>query len=306
MIRPFHLALALTCLTSLAAAQDEATLRAAFEGKSVTVKIDMPGTSRGVDIYPQNATPLDVRELANRLKEYGTALKPGQSVMVTKVVIKGKSHIEFQLGGGGYGTFGDLMSNSSSVSAPDQGETKAERALRDSIKAAQAAGTPTKRKQFERELASLRSERERENAKAEAEAAQANEAREANLRIKRMESGSRFNIRYREGLTAAGMTPDGVRQALAEYVDFPGTVTTAAAAQPAAAPAAAPSAGGFAALRKGLSLKDVEALLGPAASAGEQKEGSMLVMKRTYKKDGMLVTAKFVSDVLIDFTISPQ
>ncbi len=32
----------------------------------------------------------------------------------------------------------------------------------------------------------------------------------------------------------------------------------------------------------------------------------MTVMKRTYKKDGMIVTAKFVSDVLIDFTIAPQ
>ncbi|MGH7709927.1 MAG: hypothetical protein ACREOG_01510 [Gemmatimonadaceae bacterium] len=292
---PIYVALALTCISRVAYAQHEAALRAAFEGKTVTVKIDMPGTSRGVDIYPQNANPLDVRELANRLKEYGTALKPGQTVMVTKVVIKGKSHIEFQLGGGGYGTFGDVMSNSSSVSAPDQDETKAERVLRDSIKAASCC--PTRRKRFEKELASLRSERERENAKAEAEAAQANEAREANLRLKRIESGSRFNIRYREGLTATAITPDGVRQALAEYVDFPGGASTAAAA---------PAAGAFSALKKGMSVKDVESLLGPAASAGEQKEGSLVVMKRTYKKDGMLVTAKFVSDVLIDFTIAPQ
>lgn len=75
---------------------------------------------------------------------------------------------------------------------------------------------------------------------------------------------------------------------------------------PATVAAAASPSGGFAALRKGLSVKEVEVLLGPAASAGEQKEGTMLVMKRTYKKDGMLVTAKFVSDVLIDFAITPQ
>ncbi len=298
MLRPIHVALALTCLTRVAHGQNEAVLRAAFEGKTVTVKIDMPGTSRGVDIYPQNATPLDVRELAKRLKEHGTAVKPGQRIMVTKVLVKGKTHIEFQLGGGGYGTFGDLVSNSSSVSAPDQGETKAERALRDSIKAAPG---PTKRKQFERELASLRSERERENARAEAEASQANEARDANLRIKRMESGSRFNIRYREGFTPAALTPEGVRQALAEVVEFADVTAPVAVA---AAPA--PSDGSFAALRKGMSVKDVEALLGPAASAGEVKEGSMVVMKRTYKKDGMLVTAKFVSEVLIDFMITPQ
>jgi hypothetical protein len=262
----------------------------------VTVKIDMPGTSRGVDIFPMNATPLDYRELANRLKEYGTALKPGQSAMITKVVVKGKSHIEFQLGGGGYGTFGDAMSDGSTVHAPDQGETKAEKALRDSIKAASCC--PTRRKAHERELASLRAARERENAAAEAQAAQANEAREANLRVKRLESGSRFNIRYREGLTAEALTPDGVKKALAQYVDFAGSTTTATAA--------GSSTTVFAALKKGLSLKDVEALLGPASSAGEEKEGAMTVMKRTYKKDGMVVTAKFVSDVLIDFSIVPQ
>jgi len=294
----------LTCLTRVAVAQNEAALRAAFEGKTVTVKIDMPGTSRGVDVYPMNQTPLDVRELAERLKEYGTALKPGQTVMVTKVVIKGNTHIEFQLGGGGFGTFGDDMG--SKVNAPDQGETRAEKALKDSIKASGCC--PTKRKNFERELASKRSERERENARAEAEAQQANQAREANLRLKRMESGSRFNIRYREGLTSAAITPDGVRKALAEYVDFPGTpaAAAAAAAAPPPATAAAPSAGGLSALKKGLSIKEVEALLGPAATAGEQKEGTLLVLKRTYRKDGMLVTARFVNDVMIDFAITPQ
>jgi hypothetical protein len=294
---------ALTCLTNVAGAQNEAALRAAFEGKTVTVKIDMPGTSKGVDIFPMNQTPLDVRELAERLKEYGTALKPGQTVMVTKVVVKGNTHIEFQLGGGGFGTFGDDMG--STVHAPDQGETRAERALKDSIKASGCC--PTKRKQFEKELASKRAERERENAAAEAQAQQANQAREANLRLKRMESGSRFNIRYREGLTSAAITPDGVRKALSEYVDFPGTTATASApATTAPATQPASSASGLSSLKKGLSIKEVEAVLGPAATAGEQKEGTLLVLKRTYKKDGMLVTARFVNDVMIDFAITPQ
>lgn len=299
-MRQLVVVIGLTCLTSVAAAQNEAALRAAFEGKAVTVRIDMPGTSKGVDIFPMNQTPLDVRELAERLKEYGTALKPGQTVMVTKVVIKGNTHIEFQLGGGGFGTFGDDMG--STVHAPDQGETRAERALKDSIKASGCC--PTKRKQFEKELASKRAERERENAAAEAQAQQANQAREANLRLKRMESGSRFNIRYREGLTSAAITPDGVRKALAEYVDFPGT--TAAAAPAAAAAPSASSASALTSLKKGLSIKEVEAVLGPAVTAGEQKEGTLLVLKRTYRKDGMLVTARFVNDVMIDFAITPQ
>ena len=129
--------------------------------------------------------------------------------MVTKVLVKRNSHIEFQLGGGGYGTFGD--NTSTNVSTASQGETKAEKALRDSIKKAPG---PTKRKQFEKELASVRGERERENARAEAEAKQAQSVIEANLRAKRAESGSRFNVRYRNGIPTDALTPDGLMRAL--------------------------------------------------------------------------------------------
>src|SRR5688572_13876029 len=115
-------------------AQNEAILRQAFEGKVVAVKIDMPATQKGVDVYPLDAMPVDFREVAQRLKDNSTSLKIGQPVMVTKVVVKGKTHIEFQLGGGGYGTFGDNTSDGSDLNFVSQGETKAEKALRDSIK----------------------------------------------------------------------------------------------------------------------------------------------------------------------------
>jgi hypothetical protein len=333
--------LALAALAPGAAAQNEAALRAAFEGKTVAVKLDMPATSQGVEVYPQDAMPVDFRQVAERLKDNGTALRMGDRVMITKVVVKRSSHIEFQLGGGGYGTFGDVMSDPSDVHTASVGETKEERMLRDSIKAARG---PTSRKRFERDLANLRAERERENARAAAEAKQANAAQEANLRAKRAESGSRFNIRYRQGIPPEGLTPEGVMKALAQYVDFAGVPGAhVASAQPAAGqPAAgvqtvasngvisipangaqslaptgsapngtngdvAPAAsGGLSSLRKGMALKDVESLLGPASTANEATEGSMLVMKRTYRKDGMKVSAKFVSDVLVDFTISPQ
>src|SRR5574338_1506996 len=159
--------------------------------------------------------PVNFREVAERIKDNSTALRIGQQVMVTKVLVKKNSHIEFQLGGGGYGTFFD--NTSTNVSSVSQGETKAEKALRDSIKAAKG---PTKRKQFERELASLRQERERENAAAEAQAKQAEALMEANLRAKRAESGSRFNVRYRNGIPTDALTPDGLMRALAPYVEF--------------------------------------------------------------------------------------
>ena len=289
---PFAIAL----LALPAHAQNEATLRQAFEGKVVTVKIDMPATSKGVDVYPLDPMAVDFREVAQRLKDNSTSLRIGQQVMVTKVVVKKNSHIEFQLGGGGYGTAGDNISDGSGITAVTQGETKAEKALRDSIKKAQG---PTKRKQFEKELESLRSERERENARAEAEAKQAQSVIEANLRAKRAESGSRFNVRYRNGIPSDALTPDGLMRTLSQYVEF-GTAGGAVA-----------SGGGShsttpVAIRKGLLLDEVEALLGPAATADEKKEGTLTVLRRSYRKDGQKVLASFVNGVLIDFSITPQ
>jgi len=284
---------ALMALAAPLLAQNEAVLRQAFEGKVVAVKIDMPATQQGVDVYPLDQIPIDFREVAQRLKDNSTSLRIGQQVMVTKVVVKKNSHIEFQLGGGGYGTFGD--NTSTDVSVVNQSETKAEKALRDSIKHAPG---PTKRKQFEKELASLREERERENSRAEAEAKQAQSVIEANLRAKRAESGSRFNVRYRNGIPGDALTPEGLMRALAQYVDF----------GPASGVASSDAGSGktYASLRKGLLLDEVETLLGPAATASETKEGRLTVVNRTYRKDGQKVSASFVNGVLIDFAITPQ
>ena len=287
---------AITLLAQTAQAQNESALRQAFEGKVVTVRIDMPATSKGVDVYPLDPMAVDFREVAQRLKDNSTSLRIGQQVMVTKVLVKKNSHIEFQLGGGGYGTLGDNTADGSGINAVNQGETKAEKALRDSIKKAQG---PTKRKQFEKELASLRSERERENARAEAEAKQAQSVMEANLRAKRAESGSRFNVRYRNGIPSDALTPDGLKRALAQYVDFGAAVSSVSSGSTNARSAVT-------SIRKGLLLEEVEALLGPAATADESKEGTLILVKRTYRKDGQKILAKFVNDVLIEYAITSQ
>jgi hypothetical protein len=324
-------ALALATISQSAVAQNEGALRAAFEGKTVTARIDLPATSQGVDVYPLDQPALNFRDVAQRLKDHGTAIRMGQPVMVTKVVVKKNSHIEFQLGGGGYGTFGDWATNGSNVSTVNAGETQAERTLRDSIKTVSDKG---QRQRMQRELDALRSTRERENARTAAEAQQANIARETLLRAKRAESGSRFNLRFRQGIPPEQLTPDGVMRALAQYLDFgaaaptiagaavapAGTTAGGAPALPVAAlrseaPVAAPAVqgamqaaapGGISALKKGLTVEQVEALLGPAATAAEVKDGSLAVTKRTYKRDGMQVAARFVGGVMIDFTITPQ
>jgi hypothetical protein len=270
--------------------QSEAALRRAFEGQSVVVRIDMPGTSSGVNVHPERSMPVDFPDVASKLKKYGTSLRAGDAVMVTKVKVK-DDMIEFQLGGGGYGTFGDDMGNSSG--STDVPKTRAEKALEDSIRRATSS---TEKKRMQRDLDDLRTTRERENARARAEAAQAEEARQANLRGRRIEGGSRFNIRYRNAVPPDAMAPEGLRRILSRYVDFPGPEDDIEPIVPA----------GTGILRKGMTLEEAESLLGPAITASESEECALRVMTRTYRKDGQRTAARFVSGVLVEYTISPE
>ena len=104
----------LLVVPTVAAGQSEAALKEYFEGRTVKVKIAMPGTEDGVDVYPGTARPLDFPRHADRLKDHGTALRSGDEALVTKIKVKSKL-IEFQLDGGGYGTMGDETSSSVSV-----------------------------------------------------------------------------------------------------------------------------------------------------------------------------------------------
>src|SRR5262245_36607479 len=93
-----------------ASAQDEAALKRYFEGRRVVVRMDMPGTADGVDVHADSQS-VDHEQYRARLREYGAAIHGGEPATVTLVKVK-KDLIEFQLGGGGFGTFSDDTSTS--------------------------------------------------------------------------------------------------------------------------------------------------------------------------------------------------
>ena len=121
--RYFGVALSLILLASTIAAQDEGHLRAALEGKRVTLQIDMPATAKGVDVFPGTSRPLNMEQYANRLKDHGAAIKAGEPNMITKVKVKDDA-IEIHLGGGGYGTFGDGLGSALSNRGADSGSAQ--------------------------------------------------------------------------------------------------------------------------------------------------------------------------------------
>jgi hypothetical protein len=283
-----------------ALAQSEDALREYFEGRTVKVKIAMPGSEDGVDIYPGTSKPLDYPRHAGRLKNYGTALKPGDQALVTKVKVKGKL-IEFQLDGGGYGTMGD--ETSSNVSVANAPKTKREQNLEGELR---RETDPERRRDLKEELDDLKAEREREDARNRAAVAEAEEQKKANIRQRRLESGSRFNIRYRDGVPAGALTPDAVKQALAAYVEFPDDAArTADLPVTPLTPASGPDSampGGLPA--KGMLLADVDHRLGAPRKTSDRMEGRLKVTTRVYDTTAGRVTAEFVEGVLIRYTVT--
>jgi hypothetical protein len=294
----FKLLLATAVLVGPAAsvltAQSETILKEYFEGRTVAPKLAMPGTENGIDVYPGSPRPLDYSRYATRLKEYGTAIRAGEQVTVTKIKVK-SGHIEFQLGGGGYGTFGD--ETSSRVATEPAPKTKREKNLEAEL---QRETDPAKRRSMKEELDDLRSEREREDARNRSTVAEAEEHRKENIRQRRLEGGSRFNLRYADHVPPEALRPEAVIQALEKYVDF-GQLQTGE--RPVASPPASSAPAG---IHKGMLLQEVDATLGTPASSAERKEGTLKVVQRKYSSATGQVTAEFVEGVLVRFTVTSE
>jgi len=280
-------------------AQDEAALRSYFEGKTVIARLAMPAAEAGVDVYPGGAPAVDYPEHAKRLKKYGVAIQAGQPALVTKIRVKGKL-IEFQLDGGGYGTAGDPTDPNVNVGSVPKSQRE-----KDLEVAVKKETDPTTKRRIERDLDQLRTERERLDQRNRAIAASATERRREYIQERRLQGGSRFNLRYPKGVPVEALQVDSVKAALAEFVDF--ELPVAAAPPPPADTAEAPvEPTGPLALHKGLPASEVDQLLGQPFRRTNRKEGTLLVTTRTYDTKGGRVVAEFVEDVLFRYTITSR
>ena len=295
------------CLAAVASpaqaqAQGEAELREFFEGKSVRVKMDMPATQQGVDVFPDARRPINFEEYSARVKANGISIKNGDSVMVTRVRLKDKI-IEFQLAGGGYGTFSDDTGSVYTASTPKSNREK------DLEKLVKSETNAERKRAYQRELDDLKNAREREDLRNQTAAATAAEAKKSRIAETRLHSGSRFNLRYQDRVPP-GLGPDGIMRALAEYVDFPFATDRP---QPAAFARAEPGdvrpsrpAAGSGTIRKGMTLAEVEQSLGRAEKSTDRTEGTLKVTTAIYSRDDQRITAEFVEGVLIRYSIASR
>ena len=279
-----------------AAAQDEAALKSFFEGHRVTVKVDMPGTSDGVDVYADANRPIDFHRYGDELKSYGTAIAAGSSPIVTLVKVK-KDLIEFQLAGGGFGTFGD--DTSTTVYMPLVEKSEREKDLEHKIK---DESDPHRKHDMERELDNLRDARERQNRRIEAEKARAEQIKREQVARRRLEGGSRFNLRY-SGNVPVGIRPEEVMAALSEYVDFSSLHAPGAAPMPPPPPPPPSTMMYGMTPRKGMLRGEAEQAFGRPTDVSERREGNLLVVTMMFTTPRERIMAEFVEDVMIRYTI---
>ena len=299
-----------------AAAQNQAALEKAFEGREVVVLMDMPASHTGVDLYLQREPEIEYGEYARRMKAYGVALRKEDRVMITTIKVN-KKNIEIHLGGGGYGTWGD---DSGTVSPEYVGKSRRETDLE---KERKNTTDPDRRRRIDRELSYLREEREREERanKREAEALTAIKQRE--VATKRLDGGSRFNIWYADKrLEKWAPTPEELMLSLASYLDFggngdgiPGVARgtsgnrlTANGPQP---PSAAPGRprdieSAATALKRGMGTSEVHDLLGAPTRRRTSKQGDLDSVVETWETTDSVTEVTFVGGVVVKFTSSSK
>jgi len=293
------LVLTLSCAPTLLA-QNEDALRQYFEGRTVVVRIEMPASSKGVDIHPESPQPLDAKELGERLGYYGVVLRPGDQAPVTRIKVK-DDLIEVQLAGGGWGTFGD---SAGGTYIPPVTKSNREKDLEKQVK---SETDPERRRQLQRELDDIRRDREREEARSKVLQDIADKDKREREHDLAMGKGSRFNLRFANRVPPATLTPQGVMRALDEYVDFPWVESRRprpeADRRDSGARGRDDDPGS---LRKGLTRGEVDRILGKPVSATEHPEGTLKVSTVVYTRGDDRIETVFADGVLVKYTISSK
>jgi hypothetical protein len=279
---------------ALGAQKDPNSLEGYFTGKEVTLKIDMPGTQQGVDLRYNKDVPMNWKEYSNRLKSNGVAIPKGATARVTAVVVK-DDRIEFQLDGGGFGTFLDDTNTtvtSKSVEKSDY-EKQLEKQIADTT-------DEDKKRSLDRERAC----RERQDANNQAAAQVASQIKAQQVADNRTRGGSRFNLRWSGSIPAAQKTPQGVMKLLADYVSFD-SLQTAAVAPAAQNPTGDSAIPATAQLKRGMKIEEVTNLFGPGKQLSESVSTDGLKTQIfQYATGDRRVEVTYVEGLVVRYSIS--
>lgn len=309
MVRSAQISVALLALCTLApfAKAQNPSLETYFNGKQVAVKVDMPGSQKGIDLRFNKPAPMNWKEYSGRIKDFGVSIHKGDIARITTFNVKGDM-IELQLDGGGFGTAGD--NTSTVVSTPPTPKSDYEKQLEQDI-----ANTDDedRKRSLQRDLDRERARRARQDAQNKSNDQIASQMRVAQVADNRARGGSRFNLRWSGSIPPDEKNPDAIVKLMADYIDFNPAPGTAPASSDAQGPPPPPPPSGYgdtsptAQLKRGMSRADVTGLLGPGRilSQSVSPDGLHTVVMQ-YLANDRTAEVTFVEDVVIRFSISSQ
>jgi hypothetical protein len=283
---------------SLSAQNDQGGIESYFTGKEVILKIDMPGTQQGVDLRFNKDMPMNWKEYSSRLKKFGVSIPKGATARVTAIVIK-DDRIEFQLDGGGFGSFGD--DTNATVVPTTVEKSDYEKRLQKEI---DNTTDEDKKRSLQRDLDRERARRERQEANNRDAAQIASQIKAQKIMDDRVRGGSRFNLRWQSSIPADQKNPEAVKKLLADYVSFaeptapPGTPAT----QPIAAEGAMPAT---AQLKRGMKIEEVTNLFGPGQQISQSTSNEGLKTQTfQYTTGDRHVEVIYVEGLVVRYSIS--
>lgn len=217
--------------------------------------------------------------------------------------------IEFQLDGGGFGTFGD--DTTTTVAAKSVEKSDYEKDLEKQIA---ATDDEDRKRSLQRDLDRERARREKQDAANQRAAQIASQMKAQTVADNRLRGGSRFNLRWSGSIPADQLTPEAIMKCLADYVDF--TPAKSPDANSAAGNNAAPSTGTVsdqpagaptAQLKRGMKIEEVTALLGPGKQLSESVgDGGLKTQVYEYITSDRQVNVTYVDGILVRFSINSK
>jgi hypothetical protein len=191
--------------------------------------------------------------------------------------------------------------------SPPSDKSRREKDLENQIK---TETNPDTKKKLRRELDDLRDSRECRDQRDRVVATEASQAKKQMIETKRLQGGSRFNIRYDSPIPAEALTPETLMTTLGEYLHFPETsfaVRPSAAGIDRAARAQEPiPTESAASLRKGLTRAEMASLFGKAEHISENNQNGMKSTTCTFQSKDSTIHADFVNDVLVRYTVTSR
>jgi hypothetical protein len=278
----------------------ESALREAFVGRTVLLKLDMPGTQKGVDLNFGQSDPLEWRDYESRMKEFGAALHKGDQATVTSLVLK-SDRIEFHLNGGGYGTLGDDTGSVTPHFVPKSNEqVRLEDALRNTTDRERRHELQDR---IDREDSRRRYLQSQENSAAMV----AQQMKQEQIANRRLQGGSRFNLRWKGGIPSQELSAAAVRARMMAYVDFDNTAAPQQQRTALPMPAANTNNDPLTALHRGMSLNELMNLLGSGQLVSQETNpNGSLSQEMLYQTETSRVHVMLVDSIVIRFTIESR